>query len=322
MAADHKPLTVCLCTHNPNRSRLCQALDAIARQSLDPSLWDLIVVDNHSDPPLRDWVDLAAIPNACLLTEPKLGLTPARLRAIAEASGHWLVFFDDDNLPETDYLEAALRIGRAYPFVGAFGGRCTGVFENPPPKWAVPYLHHLALGDFGSTSCWEHHPGHYAPWHPSGAGLVLRAEAAQTYQRQLHAQPERITLGRRGTALSGSEDLDMLQAVMDHGLAVGYFPELKLNHLVPLERLKLSYLSRLVFHTHYSAARLWILRRQSVPARRWPLDYLAGLGLQLLSGHGHPLTWWLTVQAVRGRYAALRDGRPGGITGKVEHERA
>ena len=40
----------------------------------------------------------------------RLGLTPARLRGIRESRGELLVFVDDDNVLERDYLEVALAL--------------------------------------------------------------------------------------------------------------------------------------------------------------------------------------------------------------------
>ena len=66
-------------------------------------------MDNRSDEPLADRIDLSWHPDAHIVREDTLGLTPARLRGIRESKGDLLVFVDDDNVLDVDFLEVALR---------------------------------------------------------------------------------------------------------------------------------------------------------------------------------------------------------------------
>ena len=57
--------------------------------------------------------------------------------------GDILVFVDDDNILEKNYLENALIICSEFPWVGAFNGSTLGEYEYPLPGWAefsLPYL--------------------------------------------------------------------------------------------------------------------------------------------------------------------------------------
>ena len=101
-------LSVIICTHNPRTDYFGRCLTALKAQTLPREEWELILIDNAS---VRDKAlhpDLSWHPGARLVHEAKLGLTPARLRGIREASGDLLVFVDDDNVLEGDYLEVAL----------------------------------------------------------------------------------------------------------------------------------------------------------------------------------------------------------------------
>ena len=60
--------------------------------------------------PVANSYDLSWHPHARHIREDELGLTPTRLRGIAEAEGDLLVFIDDDNILTPDYLERAAAI--------------------------------------------------------------------------------------------------------------------------------------------------------------------------------------------------------------------
>ena len=112
-------LSVVICTHNPRPAYFAKCLKALRSQTLSLSSWGLVIVDNRSDTPLSDRTDLAWHPGARMVREESLGLTPARLRGIRESTGDLLVFVDDDNVLDADFLETAQRIMEERPFLGS-----------------------------------------------------------------------------------------------------------------------------------------------------------------------------------------------------------
>src|SRR5580658_7466146 len=110
-------ISVIICAHNPRRDYLSRALDALKAQSLPREQWELLLIDNASKEPLANSLDLSWHRGGRHVLEKELGLTPARLRGIREASGEVLVFVDDDNVLAPDYLDHALGIARSHPFV-------------------------------------------------------------------------------------------------------------------------------------------------------------------------------------------------------------
>ena len=103
-------LSVIICTHNPRCDYLRRCIEALREQRLPYNQWELVVVDNRSDAPLADRLDLSWHPDFHNVREETLGLTAARLRGIRETTGDLLVFVDDDNVLDVDFLEIALRI--------------------------------------------------------------------------------------------------------------------------------------------------------------------------------------------------------------------
>src|SRR5260370_32318621 len=114
-------LSVVICTHDPRPQLLQETLDALRAQTLCADQWDLVVVDNASNEPVANAVSLDWHRAARIVVEPLLGLTHARLRGIAETSAPTIVFVDDDNILDSDYLYQASEIGARYPHIGACG---------------------------------------------------------------------------------------------------------------------------------------------------------------------------------------------------------
>jgi glycosyltransferase involved in cell wall biosynthesis len=246
-------LTVAICTHNPRSDYLHRTLEGLRAQTLPVNEWELLLIDNASNPPAA--ADLSWHPAGRVVPEPIVGLTSARLRAIAEAKGEVLVFVDDDNVLAPDYLQEATRIGRDYPWLGAWGaGRIVGEFETPPPAWAQAHLHYLALGEIG-----REHWGNFIRSEntPCGAGLCVRRPLAQAHAQRLIADPSRPTLGRTGQNLLACEDTDLAFTVVALGHGLGKFPRLQITHLIPARRLTEDYLTRIAEGGAYSEALLF-----------------------------------------------------------------
>src|SRR5712691_6902938 len=99
--------SVIICTHNPRMDYLARVLTALKEQTRSKELWELLFIDNASDEPLAGRVYLSWQPNAKHVRETAIGLTSARIRGINESRGNLLVFVDDDNVLDRDYLEQA-----------------------------------------------------------------------------------------------------------------------------------------------------------------------------------------------------------------------
>lgn len=253
-------LSVIVCTHNPRAEYLGRVLGALRGQSLGHEQWELLLVDNASSQPLAAAWDLGWQRNGRHIREESLGLTPARLRGIAEAQGGILVFVDDDNVLREDFLAEALTIGGEYPALGAWGGNVVGEFERPVPEWAKPYLHTLALREVKEDS-WSNFNIDNRSF-PFGAGLCVRQSVAAAYRRALTARPDSRGLDRKGDSMMSAGDVDLVMTAYDAGMGTGLFGRLHLTHLIPPTRLTVDYLSRLLEGIEYSTH---VLRSQRNP---------------------------------------------------------
>ncbi len=245
---DNFPVSVILPTRNPAPGRLAQTFAGLAAQTLPRAQWEIVVVDNASQPPLAIGAEVrAGLPPVRVLVETKLGLTPARLAGIAAARGEVLVFVDDDNVLDPDYLAAVVRRFAELPSLGAGGGPIRPQWETPPPEWTREFHGLLALRERG-IAIEVAQGGADARWPefaPVGAGLAVRRRFALAYAQAVAHDPRRAALDRAGASLASGGDNDLVFTVLHAGGDVGYFPELKLTHLIPAQRLAPEYLARL-----------------------------------------------------------------------------
>jgi glycosyltransferase involved in cell wall biosynthesis len=237
-------LSVITCAHNPRPDYLGKVIKALERQTLAKDRWQYLLIDNASEQPLANAIDLLWHPQAQHVREDELGLTHARLRGIRESTGEILVFVDDDNVLDADYLAKVIKIAGDWPMIGAFSGQVRASFEETPPEWTRRYWRRLAINEFEHDS-WSNVPC-LDQTTPNGAGLCVRRRVAAEYLTY-HANGKRkIVLDRIGKSLLSAGDLDLAATACDLGLGNGLFTSLKLTHLIPKERTCESYLLNLL----------------------------------------------------------------------------
>jgi glycosyltransferase involved in cell wall biosynthesis len=251
-------ISVVIPTHNPRMDYLARVLDALRGQTLDQSAWELVVVDNNSQPELRvvgpkdektkrpkdkdNYVDLSWHGNARIVREERVGLTNARLRGFAETMGEVVVLVDDDNLLAPDYLEQVVRIAREYPFLGTWSGNVTLELE-PGSEEPRRELRHLLCERTVERDVWSNDPRHLAanPW---GAGECIRREVAEAYAALVEKEPRRRQLDLQGQDLVYGGDTDIAYTGCKHGWGMGVFAALRVTHLTPKGRCTDDYLLR------------------------------------------------------------------------------
>jgi glycosyltransferase involved in cell wall biosynthesis len=258
-------LTVVICTHNPRQDYLDRVLKALQAQTLATERWELLVIDNASNSSVADRIDITWHPHSRCIREPKLGLTPARLRGIDAARGHLIVFVDDDNVLGADYLLNTDRIASQHPAMGVWGGSIVGEFEQTPPAWSKRYLPLLAIREITADKLSDVLPPHETT--PCGAGLCVRRIVAEHYAKLVVSDGRRMSLDRKGKLLSSGGDTDLALVASDLGMGSGQFVALQLTHLIPAARLELTYLLRLIECMAYSHTVLHSLRHPLPPMR-------------------------------------------------------
>jgi glycosyltransferase involved in cell wall biosynthesis len=298
-------VTVILPAHNPDAERLRRTLAALADQTEPHALREVLLIDNASTHPLPAQFERSP-PGLRVLREATLGLTAARRRGLAEATGDLVVFVDDDNVLAPDYLAQVVRIFSAHPRLGALGGRIMPEFEIAPPAWSHEFFPLLALRDLGSDVLVARGAERYPAAAPVGAGMAVRRAAVQSWMNESGTP---ALSDRRGQALSSGGDNDLVFSLLRDGWDVGYFPELVLTHLIPASRLDVGYLARL----NRGIQRSWMQVLSRHRANPWPT--VAPWTVPLRQAKA-----WFTHRAWSSPAARIRwQGACGHFEGRVPH---
>lgn len=257
-------LTVCICTHNPKEQLFIEVLSALAGQ-VSSAVFDVLIIDNASTPPIPDDV-LTPLSSAGLtariVREAKPGLVHARLRAIAEFSGTWMLCVDDDNIISPGYVAEGLTFVGANPHVGAFGGKLLLPPDLHVPAAASPFLPYLAIKDLGNAPLggvsdkWE-------VWEPPAAGAFVARSVLEHFAHFVLQTPLATSLGRAPGDFASCEDALLMRSAYRLGLATAYNPRLRLTHCIDPTRLELPNLIRLLEAYGRSHATLSFLLRGS-----------------------------------------------------------
>jgi glucosyl-dolichyl phosphate glucuronosyltransferase len=253
--------TVALCTHD-HADRLVRTLADLKALRQPEAPWELLFVDNAcSDGTAamlarESWPDVWRVRT---VSEVKLGLSNARNCALREAQGEYVIFIDDDETPDPDWLCAFERLIKAHS-PDAFGGRIEVLFEGDRPTWLTDEL----LGFLGQLNRADAQvpltePG--TSFH--GGNFGVRRVACRTVGG---FDPD---LGRKGTDNTGGEEVDFYRRLLAGGFKVWWTSEAVIFHRIQTGKLRRGYFLDL----HYRQGRMEGIRGRG-SASRLPPKYL------------------------------------------------
>jgi len=324
--------SIIICTYNPDERLLKRCLHAVQQLDRRSISTEVILVDNNSAAPVANLpfvqACMAQVPAMQILHVQEQGLKYARIAGIEAAAGRYIVYFDDDNEPESDYLQGLRRLHAQYPQVAAWG---------PGHVW-VDFIDGIApdIADYAHIAFQERHNGNTAfaaipEWqacYPFGTGLCISTGLLKEYVARIGAG--QLTLsGRQGRLLSSGDDTQMVLLCISKGYAAGISPLLKIKHIIPAKRCSYQYLQRLAYGTGvcYETCLLQVFpeRRQQLEQRllpaarfsrrvlkqylrsRWRADFFKTIAL----------INYISVQA--GVYMALDKPVPGPVNKILKH---
>jgi len=257
-------ITVALCTHD-HADRLPRTLADLGKLTPPSSPWEILLVDNAStdDTPAL-LADTAWRPHGVsvrIVHEKRLGLSNARNRAIKEALGKYLLFVDDDETPDPQWLAAYEHDMLAYT-PDALGGRIDVLFEHGErPSWLqdelLGFLGHLDHGE----GCWLDDPD--TPFY--GGNFAVRLDIFPEVGKF------DADLGRKGQINTGGEDTEFYRRLIARNYRVRWVPDAIINHRIRADKLWRSYFLDL----HYRQGMTEGSRTRG-DGRRLPPRYLFG----------------------------------------------
>ena len=244
-------VSVIICSHNPRPEYLSRVLQALRSQTMPKEEWELLLVDNASDVALKLVWDISWHPSGRHVHEPRLGLAIARRAGMQLAASDLIVFVDDDNVIEPNYLEKAVSIGRHRPDLGVWGsGSTVPEYESQPDDYVQRLIPYLALRNAGAPKWGNILPcAEATPW---GAGMCVRRNVAAAYRKYCETAAIQIVDRCGSQVLTSGGDVEICYVACDIGLGIGVFPELRVTHLIPRGRVAKDYLLKLVEGTALS----------------------------------------------------------------------
>src|SRR5688500_716407 len=122
-----KGVSVIICCYN-SAQRISDTLKYLFNQKVSDSIpWEVVVVNNASSDSTSEiaksaWVEKGGGTNFKIVDQSIPGLSSARQKGIEVSNYDFLIFCDDDNHLEPNYIAAAFNLMHENPEIGIAGG--------------------------------------------------------------------------------------------------------------------------------------------------------------------------------------------------------
>ena len=224
-------ISVIVCCYN-SADRIEETLTFLQAQKIGVYIsWEIIVVNNGSSDNTREIVNNYRIgdkgyPPIHLIDEPKAGLIYARIKGIEQAIYDLVVFCDDDNHLDENYISTSYALMHQKPDVAIAGGLIKPKLPFYPGKWIEANYSALAIGAVAQQS-------EYVAW-VFGAGMVVR----KSIFNELKFKGIVLMLtGRLGAKQTSGDDAELCHYARFLGHKIYYSQELVLHHNISSHRL-------------------------------------------------------------------------------------
>ncbi|MFV0468293.1 MAG: glycosyltransferase [Dysgonomonas sp.] len=237
-----KRISVIFCTYNRDKY-IFKAIKSIVDQDLDPSLYEIIIVNNNSTDRTERICQQAIIDfnhiDIRLVNEHNQGLSYARNRGIEESRGEIVAFVDDDATAfEPDYLSSIDKFFRDYPDAGACGGPIIPVYEGDKPAWLSHFTEELIGGAlYRGKKTKPFGNGKF----PGGGNSAYKKEIFDIYGLF------NVELGRKGTGLIGAEEKDLYDRLRKGNVTFYYLPQMGIYHYISKKKLTVEHFKELTY---------------------------------------------------------------------------
>ena len=215
-----------------NRADLLKGcLESLCQQTLDHSLYEIIVVDNHSTDDTHEVVEFFQRTGIVhYLMESQQGMNHARNLGLKEAHGNFVAYIDDDALAASEWLEVAEHaFATVVPTPDCLGGPIFPFYTSPMPEWFKD--------KYEIRRDWDTPRYLKAGQSFSGSNMIWRKEVLEDLGG---FNPETGVIGN--TLRLGGETIVFSKMWSTHDNPNLYFsPDLIVRHWVPDFKMKVSY---------------------------------------------------------------------------------
>lgn len=231
-----------VCTYNRAKD-LAKCLESICLQNYENSNFELLVVNNNSTDETTNIIESYKKNyrniNVKNINENTQGISFARNTGVRNAHGEFIIFIDDDETIDNEYLiNLSLNLEK-YPHTKLCCGAVIPVYESEKPKWMSPFTERLIGGAFfiNENKAKKLKPKNY----PGTGHTVASKELFDKYGYY------NTLLGRKGKKLLGAEDKDMVFRWIENGIDCWFFPNIPVYHHIGKEKLSNSYFDNITY---------------------------------------------------------------------------
>ena len=255
MEKNNFDFSIIICTHNPEIDIIKRCLSAVRDLARNKISAEVIVVENNCSFSLNDLPELKSIieviEHVKIIEESKPGLSNARIAGFNASVGKWLLFFDDDNEPDPNYLINLTKLINEIPYVGIWGpGNVTVDFLGTPEKWVkencleVFQEKHFDKTEFALQQKWN-------TCYPPGTGMAVCRTVFEKYSF-IYTSRKIKTTDRTGSSLISAGDNQIVYSAIMLNFPIGTSPKLSVSHLISEKKSNFNYVKRLRFFVRYS----------------------------------------------------------------------
>ncbi|QDA59349.1 glycosyltransferase [Hymenobacter jejuensis] len=267
-------VSIIICCYN-SALRLPTTLRYIANQQASTKVkWEVIVVNNNSSDETtevaqREWEKYSAPVTLTIIDEPNPGLSFAREAGLKQAKYDTIIFCDDDNWLDADYVQNAYKVMASDAQIGIVGGLNTAVADSSLPPWFKDFTDDYACGPQADQDG-EVHPSRL---YVTGAGMVIRKSVLQLLEK---ARFRSQLLDRKGEELTSGGDTEICFMAAILGYKIFYSSKLCLQHYMEAKRLEWNYLIKLKkghAKSYYKLLYYKKLYQKAVYNKSWLVDF-------------------------------------------------
>ncbi|WP_316851316.1 glycosyltransferase family 2 protein [Pedobacter agri] len=249
-------VSIIICCYN-SAKRLPDTLRIISQINQQNDIpWEVIVVDNIST---DNTAEVAEIEwnkyemdsvDFSIVSEHNAGLNYARRKGAISAKYSWLLYCDDDNWLDADYLLNFKNIINEHSELKMVCcGIAEAVFEKQPNKWFYNYQHLCVIFnilDYGYNIRISKHKADGCD--VCGAGMFILKNLVMDY----FTSQKHMILDRTGKKLNSGGDTDLVNYFLSKNYEIGQFSSLIIKHFIPQVRTTRKYIFRLTEGISYS----------------------------------------------------------------------
>lgn len=243
---DNKIFTVIVCAYNAE-NRIIRAIESIVKQQkYDELVSKFLLIDNNSTDKTAEIMKNyeSKINNIQYIFESEQGLSYARLSGVNNTNSEWIIFVDDDNILEENWIIEAYEYIKGNDGLGAFNGSVVPLIEFDITEDEKGRLEVVYPG-LACTNLNKEEINFNSKYHPYkipfGAGLVIRTKPLKKLSQKGWLKSK----GRTGSNLISGEDTEMCLFVSKECYNFGFNPKMIIEHIIPKTRLCEKYLINL-----------------------------------------------------------------------------